>query len=310
MSDEQVDRPGEPDEHVRAVGLANPGSGWSQTPAQWKRLFIDTWSKASDDHIGLIAAGVAFYGFLAFVPLLATIVLLYGLLADPVTVVHDVERMTSVIPPVAAHLIGDQLMELVQTSNGRKGLGMVGAVAIALFGIGNCASSLLTALNVACEVKETRGFIALYVLAMGIAVSAVVSAIGALIVIAALVQLENLLPNAPPGMLVVDKLASYVLLVLAGSAGATTLFYYGPARDSASAADTRRWVWFTPGSVLSAVLWLGLALGFGTYATRIGHYNATYGSLGAVIAMLTWMYLSSYVLLFGAELNAELARRH
>lgn len=324
MSDERVDRPGEPDDTgEKAVGVANPAGNWSHGWAgewamplsQWKAVTLETWRKAGDDHIGLIAAGVAFYGFLAFVPLLAAIVLIYGLLADPVTVVHDMVRMTSIMPPAAAHLIGDQLMELVQTSAGKKGLGVVSALAIALFGTGNCAGSLVTALNVACEVKETRGFIALYALAMAIATTAVVTAIGALILIAALVQLEHLLPGAPPVLLTVSKLVSYVVLGLAGAAVATTLYRYGPSRDRKSHDDpqnfpeTSRWVWFTPGSVFTAVSWLLLTLGFGTYASGIGHYNATYGSLSAVIMMLTWLYLSSYVLLFGAELNAELARK-
>jgi len=320
MGDKRVDRPGEPaDNDAKAIDVANPGGAWagewahnwSMPLSQWKTVALETWRKAGDDHIGLIAAGVAFYGFLAFVPLLAAIVLIYGLLADPVTVVHDMERMTRVMPPAAANLIGDQLMELVKTSAGKKGLGVLGAFAIALFGTGNCAGSLVTALNIACEVKETRGFIALYALAMGIAITAVVAAIGALILIAALVQLEHLLPGAPSPLLIVGKLVSYGVLGLAGAAVATTLYRYGPARDRKSHDDseTSRWVWFTPGSVFTAVSWLVLTLGFGTYAAKIGHYNATYGSLGAVIAMLTWLYLSSYALLFGAELNVELARK-
>ena len=302
----QADRPGESGATgAETVSLANPPGHWSMPFAQWKTVAIETWRKAGDDHIGLIAAGVAFYGFLAFVPLLAAIVLIYGLLADPMTVVHDVERMASVMPPAAAHLIGDQLMELVQTSDGKKGLGVLTALVIALFGIGNCAGSLVTALNVACEVKETRGFFALYGLAMAIAGTAVVTAIAALILVGALVQLENLLPGAPAMLLIVSKLVSYCVLGLSGAAVATTLYRYGPSRGRDNRDD--RWVWFTPGSVLSAVSWLVLTLGFGTYASKIGHYNATYGSLSAVVVMLTWMYLSAYVLLFGAELNAELA---
>ncbi|WP_420384394.1 YihY/virulence factor BrkB family protein [Novosphingobium sp.] len=323
MSEKEVDRPGEPGgAGTDSVTLAGPpgakaASDWALSPAQWnsvpswKKVVLETWRKSGDDHIGLIAAGVAFYGFLAFVPLLAAIVLLYGLLADASTVVHDVQRMTSIMPPAAANLVGDQLMELVKTSDGKKGLGVLTALVIAMFGTVNCAGSIVTALNVACEVKETRGFIALYGLALGIATTAVLTAIGALILVAALVQVEEFLPGVSAAPLFLGKLIAYIALTLVGAAVATTLYRFGPSlgEENLGKADPRTWVWFTPGSVLASVSWLALTSGFGTYAAKIGHYNATYGSLSAVIIMLTWMYLSSYVLLFGAELNAELARK-
>jgi len=321
MGEEQVDRPGKTDGVGAGVSVSGPPGNFALSLSQWKpetpwkTLLLETWRKSGDDHIGLIAAGVAFYGFLAIVPLLAAIVLIYGLLADPVSVIHNVEQLTSVMPSAAAHLIGDQLMDMVKTSAGKKGLGVITALLIALYGIGNCAGSLVTALNVACEVKETRGFIALYALALAIAATAVSTAIGALILIAALVQVESLLPGAPPALLIVSQLGSYVMLALVGAAVATTLYRYGPAHDRRDfdhrghSRENQNWVWFTPGSVLASVSWLALTSGFGTYAAKVGHYNATYGSLSAVIIMLTWMYLSSYVLLFGAELNAELARK-
>jgi membrane protein len=274
----------------------------SLSVTEWKLVARRSWREAEDDNIGIIAAGVAFYSFLAFVPLLGTLVLAYGLLADMRTVIHDVRRLTSVMPPDAAHLVGQQLVELVKTSNGKKGLGVVGALTMALFGTRNGAGSIITALNIAYEVNEKRGFFVLNALSLAITTTAVVAAIVAMAAIAALGHLQHLLPAAPGLLLVLGKVASYVLLGLVGTVSAATLYRYGPARRGA------RWIWITPGSLLATACWLLLTLGFGVYVAQVGRYNATYGSLSAVVVLLTWLYLSSYALLFGAEVNSEVAR--
>jgi membrane protein len=289
-----------------AVTSVVPASGrdasspWAMSLTGWKEVALRSWREANDDNVGLIAAGVAFYGFLALVPLLGAIVLSYGLLAEPQTVVSNMKGLTSVMPADAAKLIGEQLMNVVKTSGSKKGLGVLFALGVALFGARNGAGSVITALNVAYEEKEKRGFIALNLLTLAITTAAVIVAIIALIAIAALGHLEKLIPGAPDALLVVGKLLSYVLLGCGGAAAAATLYRYGPSREKA------RWKWITPGSLFAAICWLLLTLGFGIYVAKFGNYNATYGSLGAVVVLLTWLYLSSYVLLFGAEFNSEL----
>lgn len=265
----------------------------------WKAVLLRSWKEASDDNIGLVGAGVAFYGFLALVPLMGAIVLSYGLVAAPETVVRNMRALTSVMPADAAKLVGEQLMNVVKTSGTKKGFGLLLALGIALFGARNGAGSIMTALNIAYEEKERRGFLMVNVTALAITAGGVLVAIVAIIAIAALGHLENLLPGAPGVVLVLGKLISYALLFLAGAAGAATLYRYAPSRAEP------RWVWLTPGSLLSSTLWLLLTLGFGIYVANFGNYNATYGSLGAVVVLLTWLYLSSYILLFGAELNSE-----
>ena len=285
----------DPDRHGRAAA-----SPFTMPAAGWKEVFVRTWGEAGDDNVGLVAAGVAFYGFLALVPLLGAIVLSYGLIADPQTVVRNMQGLTSVMPGDAAKLVGEQLMNVVKTSGGKKGFGLLLALGLAVFGARSAAGSIVTALNIAYEEKEKRSFIVVNLLALGITAAGVLVAVLAVVAIAALGHLEALLPSAPGFVLVLGKLLSYVALALAGAAGAATLYRYGPSRTKP------RWVWLTPGSVLAALLWLALTLGFGIYVASFGNYNATYGSLGAVVVLLTWLYLSSYVLLFGAELNSEL----
>lgn len=275
-------------------------SPWKMPLAAWKAVAWRTWQETSSDNIGLIAAGVGFYGFLALVPLLGAMVLSYGLIADPQTVIGDMRQLTSVMPADAAKLIADQLLNVVQASDGKKGFGLLLALGLALFGARNGAGAVITALNVAYEETEKRSFIRVNALALGITAAAVAVALLATVAIAALGHLEDLLPWAPDALVAVGKIVSYLVLLLAAAGAAATLYRYGPSRQQA------RWAWLTPGSLLAAVGWLLLTLGFGIYVANFGNYNATYGSLSAVVVLLTWLYLSAYLLLLGAELNSEL----
>lgn len=272
-----------------------------EIPARgWKQVAVRTWKQSSEDNIGLVAAGVAFYAFLALVPLLGATVLTYGLVADPQTVASNVKSLTSVMPQDAAKLIGQQLMSVVQTSGGKKGVGIVIAIAVAIFGARNAAGSIITALNIAYEEEESRGFLRVNLLALAITAAAVLMAVIALFAIAALGYLQRLFPHAPSILLTLGKVVSYVLLLLGAAAAAATLYRYGPDRKRA------KWKWITPGTAFAAVTWLVLTFGFGFYVSKFGNYNKTYGSLATVVILVTWLYLSAYVFLFGAELNSEL----
>ena len=277
-------------------------SPWSMDAKSWLAVFKSAWKEAGSDNIGLIAAGVSFYGFLAIVPLLGAIVLSYGLVAEPSTVMRNMTQLTSVMPADAAKLIGEQLLNVVKTSDGKKGFGLLLALGLALFGARNGAGAIITALNIAYDEDETRSFVRVNLLALVITAVAVCVAMLALVAVAALGHLEGMFPNAPDALLAVGKILSYLFFTLAGAAAAATLYRFGPARSS------KHWVWLTPGSALAALLWLGLTVGFGVYVANFGNYNATYGSLGAVVVLLTWLSLSTYILLFGAELNAELEK--
>lgn len=275
-------------------------SPWALGWPAWKAIALRTWREASQDNVGLVAAGVAFYGFLALVPLLGAIVLSYGIVAEPETVMRNMRQLTSVMPTDAAQLIGEQLMNVVKTADGKKGFDLLLALGVALFGARNGAGAIVTALNIAYEEEEKRSFVRLNLLALAMTSAAVLIAVLAMVAIAAMGHLEELLPALPSWIAIVGKLFAYVLLTAAGAAGAATLYRYGPSRERAS------WVWITPGSAFSAICWLLLTIGFGVYVANFGNYNATYGSLGTVVVLLTWLYLSSYILVFGAELNSEI----
>ena len=275
-------------------------SPWQMPAGGWKDVAVRTWRESAKDNVGLVAAGVAFYGFLGLVPMLGAIVLTYGLVAEPRTVVDHVNSLTAVLPAQVAVLIGEQLLNVVQTSGGKKGLGLLVALAVALWGARNAAGSVVTALNIAYEEDEKRGFLKVTLLALAMTIGAVLVAFLAMGAAAVLGFLHHVFPDTSPAAIVAWKVLSYALLGAAAAAAIAALYRYGPSRERA------KWVWITPGSGFAAVTWLLLTLGFGFYVANFGNYDATYGSLGAVIVLLTWMYLSAYVLLFGAELNSEL----
>jgi len=122
-------------------------------------------------------------------------------------------------------------------------------------------------------------------------------AIGAAAIIG---YLQRLLPEAAPATIILGKVAGYLVMILVASAIAGTLYRFGPSREDAT------WTWITPGSILAAVTWLLLSSAFGFYVTKMADYDKSYGSLGAVVALLTWLYLSAYVFVLGAELNSEI----
>ena len=271
------------------------------TPAVgWKRIALDTWKDAGEDNLSLVAAGMAFYAFLAFVPLLTALVLCYGLFADRLTVARDILSLAEILPPSAFAIVVDQLQAMTEGSDARTGLALVLSFGIAVYGASKAADAIMTALNIVYEVSECRGFLGRLLAALGMTAGAVLLLLLAVTTISALTFLESLLPGLGGVTAVLLR-----LLFVAGAGLAVMLmlalvYRFVPCRPNAP------WRWITPGSALATLVWLAGTACFGLYVARFSDYNATYGSLGAVIAFLTWLYLTAYIILLGAELNAIL----
>lgn len=276
---------------------------WTILRHDWKGVLKATWTDSGTDNLSLIAAGTAFWGFAALAPLLAAVVLSYGLFATPETVTANIRSLFGVLPRDAAALIADQLSGIVKTSGGKKGGGLAIALVLALYGGTQGASAIMTALNVAYAEKETRGFIRLYVVAFEITAAAVVLAIAAVASTTVMAFIDGLIPGAPVWVLTLLRFASYAVLAAMAISAAALLYRHGPDRAHAKLR------WLTPGSMIATALWLVATGAFALYVSRLGNYNATYGSLGAVIVLLFWLWLSTYVFLLGAELNSQLERR-
>jgi YihY family inner membrane protein len=272
-------------------------------PRGWLAVVKRTWKEMGDDNIGIIAAGIAFYVFAAIVPTLGAVVLSYGLFADAETVQHNVEAVFASLPRDAASIITDQLLTVVESAKDKQGTGLVIALALAWYGATKGSSAIVTGLNVAYDTRETRGFVRLSLLQFAIVAGGVLLIFVAMGTTMLLAFLDGLIPGAPGVVLVAVRLGGYLLLAMFVVTAAAMLFRYGPDQRQP------RWVWLSPGSVGATLLWLAGTAAFGFYVSHFGNYGATYGSLSAVIVTLTWLWLSAYVFLMGAELNAELERQ-
>lgn len=274
-------------------------SPWQMPAAAWKEIAVRTWNQSWADNVGFVAAGVAFYGFLALIPLFVIILFAYGIFADPVTVLRSMGALMDVLPNSVALAVGEQMMIAMRSSAEAKGIGLALALAFALYGASNGAGALITALNIAYQEKEKRSLMKVYGIAFAMTLAAVFVALLALFATTAVAQLEQILPQASGTAVTASKIASYVGMLLVAAAVAATLYRYGPSREEA------KWTWITPGSLFTALGWLILTSLFGFYLTRVANYDASYGSLATIVALLTWIYLSSYVFVVGAELNSE-----
>ncbi|KQN24841.1 hypothetical protein ASE86_00655 [Sphingomonas sp. Leaf33] len=286
--------------HADETAGAAARSPFAVPAGGWLAVLKRTWTRTGDNNVSLFAAGVAFYAFAAIVPLLASVVLSYGLFAGTETVQRNVTAIFAMLPQEAASVVTDQLLTVVESSKGKQGLGLAIAIVIALYGATKGASAIVAGLNVANDVRETRGLVRLNLLYVGVVLGGVALVFLAMLAIALVGFLEGLIPGAPRIVLILVRPAGYILLATLVMTAAALLFHVGPARDRP------RFVWLSPGSVGATALWLAGTSAFGLYAANFGNYGATYGSLSAVIVLLTWLWLSAYVFLLGAELNAVL----
>jgi membrane protein len=282
--------------------------GGARSPADigaqgWRQVLVRTYKEASRDNVSIISAGVAFYAFLAFVPMLAALVLTYGLVAEPASVVEHVRGLFQAMPADAARLIGEQLISISQTAASKKGIGLAIALLLSIYGAMRGASSIIIALNVVYNVEEDRGFIRTTLLAVLITVGAVAALLLAIVGVSVLGWVEALLPFSSPLVHTILKVAFWIVAAAAVSLVIALIYRYAPNREDPP------WRWLTPGSIAATLLWIAATLGFGFYVANFGSYNATYGSLGAVVVFLTWLYLTAYILLMGGELNSEIEKQ-
>lgn len=280
----EADRPGE---------IPSPG---------WKDIAKRVKSQIKEDKLSIIAAAVAFYGLLSVFPALVALVAIYGLVADPAQVESQVQSMSGVLPPQAAEILLAQLSSLVSTSATALGFGAIAGVVVALWSASGAVRTLMEALNIAYGEEEKRGFIRFYGTALLLTLAAIVGVILAIALVVALPAVLGLV-GLSSVVDVVVRIVRWPLLALLAVLGFAIMYRYGPSRRSA------RWRWLSAGAFVGVALWIvGSAL-FSLYVTRFGSYNETYGAAGAVVILLMWFLLSSYAILIGAEINAEMERQ-
>jgi membrane protein len=272
---------------------------WRIPTSGWWAIIKRTWSEKSEDNLSQLAAAVAFYSFLAFVPLLAAVVLLYGIFADPNSVARHIHTLMEILPAGPAMIVADQLKALTETPVSRTTVGLILAIALALYGAMRGATSLISALNIVYGEHEKRSFARTtglsFAFTLGAVVVAIIAsvAIGALGFIGGLIQLPEIVGS-------IVTVGLWIATAFLASGLVAVLYRYGPDRADA------RWTWLAPGSMFASLGALLATFLFGLYVSHFGAYNATYGALGAVVSFLMWLYVTAFVVLLGAELNAEI----
>ena len=259
-------------------------------------------AQVDENHLSIIAAGVAFYLLLSMVPALAALVAIYGVFADPSDIAGRVASLGSVLPAEALELIREQLERLASTSSRALGLGAAVGVAVALWSATKGTRALIDSVNVAYEERETRGFVRLNLIAIGLTV-ALVAFVAIALALVAIVPLVLERLGLGTGLEWAVSLLRWPLLLLVLMGSLAVLYRYAPDRDEP------RWRWVSPGAVGASVLFLVGSIAFSVYVSKSDSYDATYGSLGAIAITMVWLFVAAYSVLLGAQLNAETERQ-
>jgi len=276
---------------------------WRFSWSAWKAILGRVYTMMGYHNLTLMAAGVAFYAFLSFVPLLGAIVMTYGLLADPASVAKDMQKVIELVPAEAAGLIQDQLLSVASTASSKAGLGLAIALLFSVYGAMRSAKAIIQALNVIYEEEEGRNLIVTTLTSLAITVGAILAAVVGLFAAAAFGFLREAAGTLGQGGVFFFQTAAWIGAAAIASGGFAIVYRYGPDRANA------RWEWLSVGSVAATLLWLLATFLFGIYAANFANYNATYGALGAVVVLLMWLYVSSLAVLLGGEINAEAERQ-
>jgi membrane protein len=269
----------------------------------WKEVLLRVKDEIDKDNLSIVAAGVAFYGLFAIFPAITAFVTLYGLVTDPAEVEQQLAPLRDVMPEDAFGILQQQMHSVVTQASGSLGLGLLLSLALAIWSSTKGTKAIFTALNIAYGEHEERGFFSLNLWSLTFTVGGIVFIIVALLVIAA-VPAALAIVGSPGGVLEFVLLAlRWVVMAVLMMLALALLYRYGPSRATA------RFQWVSPGAIAATVLWLVASVAFSLYVRHFGSYDKTFGSLGAVVILLMWFYISAYVVCLGAELNAELERQ-
>jgi membrane protein len=285
---------------VNQPGRGRDAEAPGEIPARgWKDILLRVWDRLSRDNISIIAAGVAFYALTSIPPGLAAFISIYGLVFDPATVQSQVDSLSVVLPHEALGIISDQLKAIVEKPPTKLGLSLLISLALALWSTRAGMATMMTALNVAYEEDEKRSFVRFLLVSIGLTICAVLFGVVTLALVAVLPAIIDLLPLGPAGK-TISSIVRWPVLVVIVMIGLAALYRFAPSRDEP------RWRWVSWGAVIATMLWIAASALFSLYVARFGAYDKTYGSLGAIVVLLMWLYLSAYIMLAGAELNAEM----
>jgi membrane protein len=268
----------------------------------WQYVLLRVYRGISQDRILLVAAGVSFYAILALFPGIGAIVSIYGLFADPSQIVPHLDTLSGFAPSGAIDVLREELTRLAHQDRAALGFSFTISMVISLWSANAGISALFEALTAVYEEKERRGLIEYYAITLVFTAGTLILVLLSLVFLIALpIVLDHIAnPGVPPELL---KLTRWPILFVLIALALSVIYRFGPGRSAP------RWRWISWGSIFATTAWLAASALFSWYVANFGSYNRTYGSLGAIIGFMTWMWVSIIVVLVGAKLDAEMERR-
>ena len=277
---------------------------YAETPmgiplAGWKEIGFRVKDQISKDRVGLIAAGVAFYGLLALFPAITAIVAVAGLVVSPSDIVDQMHRLTGLVPEEVVTIMTKQATAVAGSSDDGLGLAAIGGLLLAFYSSSKGMGSLVSGINAAYNQREQRGFFHRLGVVLALTLFLIFGLIIAISITLVMPAISSFLGLGPDLKLIATAVL-WVILFGATIFGLSVLYRFGPSRSSAA------WKWISPGAVLGCILWIIASAGFAFYVSNFGSYNESFGTLAGVIVLLMWFWISAYVILLGAELNSEM----
>ena len=274
------------------------------TPAKipfsgWKDVAFRVKDQVAKDRVGLLAAGVAFYGLLALFPAITAVIAISGLLIEPSRIVAQLNSFSGLMPEEVITIITKQATAVAGSREGGLGFTALLGVLIAFYSASKGTASLIQGLNVAYDEEESRGFFIRLLVTFALTlmlIAGVICGLAATLAIPAVMAFVDLGPTV--AMLI--NAALWLLLIALTIVGLSVLYRFAPSRD------TPEWQWTSVGAVVGCLVWIAASASFALFVGNFNYFNQSFGALAGVVVMLMWFWISAYIILMGAELNAEL----
>ena len=270
-------------------------------PKGWRDVLRRVFHGISEDRVTTISGGVTFFVLLALFPGLAGLISLYGLFADSSTITQHLSSLEGILPEGGVQILRDQLQQLTSQPPQKLGFATVASLAISLWSANGGLKALFEGLNAVYEEREKRSFFKLNAISLALTFGVLAFVMASLLTITIVPKLLSILDLPGTGEIV--GYARWPVLLVVASLMIAIIYRLGPSRDQP------QWRWISPGSIFAAVAWIAASLLFSWYTSHFGSYNKTYGSLGAAVGFMTWIWISTMVILIGAKVNAELERQ-
>lgn len=271
------------------------------TTKGWKHTLYRVKEEIGNDRLSLSSAAMSYFALLALVPAMTSIILIYAWVSDPAEISGHISRIGNFIPPESQEIIRGQLSTLASKADSTLGVSAVLALLFSLWSSSKAVKAIMESMNVIHEEKEKRGFFKLNLTAMGLTFLGVILSVVALLVV---IGLPTVMGHFEFGKVIETavSISSWIVLLAIFSTYLAVIYQFAPSRKRP------KWKWVSWGAITASLFWAMASLLFSLYVTKFGDFNKTYGSLGAIIILMTWFYISSFVILLGAEINSAIER--